>query len=87
MTNVLPKINLQDFTKLPLKELIKAENMGTEITVNTPHKGTVLIPTKEGWLFKTEVDGKDIVSQILILEREAKEFLLDQWLTLISKHE
>lgn len=81
MTEAIQKINFQNFTKLPIKELVKTDKEHNEIVVETPHKGQVIIPMIEGWLFKTEKDAEDIVYQLKTLEYEAMKFLLDNWIS------
>ena len=76
----IQKLNYKGFTKLPMKELVKTGSLKNEIIVTTPHKGDVYIPVIEGWLFKTEKDGENIISQIQWLEYESKEYLLKEWL-------
>jgi hypothetical protein len=74
------RISFQNFTRLPVVEVVKSEKAHNEIMVSTPHKGPVIIPLIEGWLFKTEKDASGVIKQIQQLENEAKEYLLEKWL-------
>jgi hypothetical protein len=76
----IAKTNYSAYTRLPLKELAKTGSANNELVVTTPHKGDVLIPTVEGWLFQTEKDGNTVASEIRTLEWESMNYLFDKWL-------
>lgn len=64
----IQKINLQDITKLPVKEVCKTDGVGELITIDTPHKGKIYIDYKEETgLFTRTLKDKlfgDLVNQI-----------------------
>lgn len=74
-------------TRLPVSEIMKTEYEGVSLAVKTPHKGEVIIELKRrsytlfGSLNESEKTTQEIVSELLLLEEESKEFLLDKWLT------
>ena len=83
-----PNINYQQFTKLPLSVRTKAENLGSVISVKTPHKGEVFIEltTIDRGIFRpakrVEVQLDYITNELAKLDYEAKEYLMDKWLAL-----
>ncbi len=82
------KVSFQNFTLLPVKEVVKSGSIGNAITVKTPHKGEVIIDyqTEErvGFIFtrieKREKSVTDIAMRLQDLEQEAKIYLLKKWL-------
>jgi len=85
-------MTLQDFTKLPLEQIVKVDGVGSDVVLQTPHKGKVIIPLKEVWhpfIFgsttQTERPALNVVRQIKSVENEAYEFLMDEWLALHKK--
>ena len=77
MSEVSLKYN--EYTKLPVVVFRKAESLAPVLEVTTP-KGKVFIDLEEvdRLMF---VSGTDhVISEILKLENEAKEFLLDKWI-------
>lgn len=84
MTTPTQKINFQSITKLPLRELVKMNGIGSAILIQTPNKGEVAIDTqKVGGFFSRKVTERtvsEIGAEIQDLEREAKNYLLDKWI-------
>jgi len=82
--NTIPRINLQEITKLPLQEIIKSEGVGKCIVIKTPHKGNKVIDYEEevGMFTRKNKDKlfTKVISQIIDLEEEAKDYLLDKWI-------
>ena len=79
--------NYQPYTRLPVKAYQKADQLGPILEVITPHKGWVTIELTriDKGIFRkaTELprETEDVLRQLLELERDAKEYLLTQWLT------
>lgn len=78
--------NLCDFTKLPVHEVAKDSSSNICLIVDTPHKGEVVIEYKKevsGGLFAgPRIEDKlasEIIARLYNLEKESKEFLLDEW--------
>lgn len=83
-------INYKFYTKLPTEIFNKADKANPVIEVLTPHKGVVFVEIKkvDSGLFRkaTEVDRKtvDVISELLELERQAKDYLLDKWVSSLN---
>lgn len=80
------KINLQEMTDLPLKEIVVITSSNNKILVQTPHKGEVELkltdihyPFLFGSVTQTERDLGEIIGQIRILENESYKFLIKKW--------
>lgn len=80
------KLDLQQFTKLPLEVVEVASRPLPDLIVMTPHRGKVEIKLKEemhplfGSVTQVDKHSKKIIQEIAKLEREAKNHLLDNWL-------
>lgn len=80
-------INYNSYTRLPSKVLMKADKTNPVIEVITPHKGVVFVEIKEidKGMFRraTEVDKKtnEVIKELWKLEDDAKDYLLNKWLT------
>lgn len=84
-------LGYKDVTKLPVKVFERVNNSKRTIVVLTPHKGEVLIEEDElsrtmfGANARIDRDTEDVLRQIGRLEREAREFLFNEWLTGVKK--
>lgn len=82
-----PIINYQKYFKLPVKCYQKADRANSTIEVVTPHKGVVFVEIDkiDKGMFKTatniQQETNNVISEILMLEKEAKDFLLNKWLS------
>lgn len=81
------KIDLQSFTKLPLKIVMVADKQLPDILIKTPHKGLVnidLTSTHIPFIFGSTTETKkhlpQLAAELDALEKESKEFLLDKWI-------
>jgi len=78
-------MKIEEFTKLPIKEIVRGDSIGSAFHVTTPHKGIVIIDNKErhipffGSDSTVEVPVEEIIRKILILEEESREFLFNKW--------
>lgn len=87
MNSTTENINYNYYTKLPTRLLVKADNANPVIEVITPHKGGVFVEIKrvDKGLFRraAEIDKKtdDVISELRQLERESKDYLLNEWIT------
>ena len=74
------KINFQNLTKLPVRELLRADSSGGSLFVKTPHKGEVAIDLRYDGMFSVHDKlTNDVVGELQKLEYDAKEFLLAKW--------
>ena len=80
-------VNLQEFTKLKLRVVYVMGRFLPDVIIRTPHKGDVVVKLKEehypfvfGSVTQTDKHAKEVISEILKIEEEAKEFLLDSWI-------
>ena len=86
----MPHINnarhISSYTKLPVREIVKAGYSRTSLEVTTPHKGKVFVEIKKqhspffGGDTETEKTTEEIIKELLALEVEAMEFLLNKWI-------
>lgn len=80
-------LNYASYTRLPTKTFLKADKANPVIEVLTPHKGVVFVEIKtvDKGMFRpaTEIDKPTqvVLKELYDLEREAKNYLLTQWLT------
>ena len=75
------KLEYTDFTWLPLKELVKTGSTEVDLVVITPHKGAVVITTKQhGFFVDKDTSSTKILSEIKTLQAEATRFLVNEWL-------
>lgn len=93
MGKVSKKVDLQEFTDLPLKVVEVPGKIFPCVVVATPHKGNVMIQLTEknypflfGSVSETNVplsevvkEISEVVKEIMVLEYDAKKFLLEQW--------
>jgi hypothetical protein len=85
--NTTQKVDLQSYTKLPLEQIVVADKAMPDIVVKTPHKGKVVLKMKEehhplfGATSQTDKHFLEVLREIKALQDEAKEYLLDEWLT------
>lgn len=87
--DTMQRLGFNQITKLPISEVVKPDSIGVTLIVETPHKGEVLIdyktPETVGFIFthteNRETRGEEIIKKLYTLEAEAKEFLLDKWLS------
>lgn len=84
-------INLQNFTKLPIKVINVGGKPLPDLIIQTPF-GDREIKLKEehypfifGSVTQTEKHASVVVKEILEIDREVKEKLLDEWLNNINK--
>lgn len=80
------KLDLQEFTELPIQTIMVADRQLPDILVKTPHKGRVnlsLTSTHIPFIFgsTTEIQKHlpQLVKELTILEEESKSFLLNEW--------
>lgn len=84
--NVTPRLSAKDITRLPVEEIQLTDRMAVDIRVLTPHKGKVLINTKElhSGMFKSttehSVNQRKIIKEIRDLEKESIDYLFNNWL-------
>jgi hypothetical protein len=83
--NTRENINYNQYTRLPCRTLMKADEANPVVEVITPHKGVVFVEIKEvdkGMFRKaTEIDKKTdfVMAELWKLEDEAKDYLLSKW--------
>ena len=81
----IPKINFQELTILPTKEVVKTNSSAVSIIVQTPHKGEVVINYQEkdipmfGADRVNDREGSNIIADLLRLQSEAEHYLLEKW--------
>lgn len=86
MAEITPIINLQKYTRLPLSVIQVADKQFPTVIVKTP-TGETAIDLKEtsyslfGGLNVKEKSVVEVIEEIHELEVEAKNFLLNQWLS------
>lgn len=87
MNDTQQTIPYWQYTKLKVNLFQKAEKMNPILEVFTPHKGAVIIElhkVDKGFFRKaTELpkETQEVIKELYKLEREAKDYLLDQWLS------
>lgn len=80
------KKHIQDFTRLPVHEIICQDKFLPDLLISTPHKGMVAIKLTEehrGFFSGSQQIDRhidEIVSQIQKLESEASDYLFNKWL-------
>ncbi len=74
-------MHIAELTSLPAVVIEKQESIGAAIKVLTPHRGEVIIDYDElHWIQGTRARfPSEIAAQLRALEREAKEYLFEQW--------
>lgn len=86
-------IDLQHFTRLPLKSVLRSNSFFSELLVTTPHKGVVIVPVKElkHGLFSAprQIDRNldSVLRQLADIESDATDFLFRQWTDTLPNHE
>lgn len=84
-TKTKEMVNLQQFTKLPLRIVEVGNKQFPDIMVGTPHKGVVIVALKTehhpffGSVTQTENHFDTVYSQIKQLEIESAEYLINKW--------
>lgn len=80
-------MDFQNFTQLRVSTIEHAGSIGFDVIVETPHRGRVVIDSQRlhhpflfGSTTQTGKGGNEIISEIVRLEEEAKDFLLKKWL-------
>lgn len=82
--------SFQEFTSLPVKEVVRADSVAKAISVETP-MGVQVINYQEtahsmfGANRTIEVEADKIIRKLSALERESKELLLNNWLEELKK--
>lgn len=79
-------INYNLYTRLPVRVLQKAEQLNNVLEVITPHKGVVFVELKtvDRGIFRqaseVEKNTNYVLEELRTLEREARDYLMEQWL-------
>ena len=78
--------HIGSYTNLPVSEVAKAGYSASSLIVQTPHKGEVIIEIKKihhpmfGGDTETEKTTQEIISELLLLQREARDYLFENWI-------
>lgn len=86
MASTIQKISFQEYTRLPLREIVKSDsNSSVAIEVTTPTSKVIIdytyvsIPFLFGTANSVEHPASKIISKLRKLEEEAIEELLNEW--------
>lgn len=85
--NTTSKVDIQHFTRLPVRMVVVADKLMPDIIVRTPHAGECVVHLKSehypflfGSAAQLERHADEVLGEVLSLERAATNFLYDQWL-------
>lgn len=91
MSRTIPT-NVSTLTRLPIKAVNVANSNNVNLIVTTPHKGEVVILTKQihypflfGAVTKTDREPVDVLDELRKLELDARDFLFKEWLGSLSR--
>lgn len=86
MTSI-QQVDLQQYTKLPLKVVNVTGRTLPDIIIETPHDGENIIKLKKehfpflfGSVTQTDKHLGEIISQIRKIEEDSINYLIDQWI-------
>lgn len=83
-------INYEDYTKLPVKHVIRQDSSSSHLEITTPTgtKGISLTRISSGFLGgdnEVNLTPKEIISELKDIENETLDYLLQEWLKTLNK--
>lgn len=91
MALTMQRVSFQEFTALPLREIVKPDGSAMAIEVTTP-QGIEILDYKVthnpfiGSITQTDKLAQEIIAKLQQLERESRDFLFRQWTKSIVVH-